>query len=41
MRLQTAAFLQDEEMVSDPEQLLEQVLASHDVRIENGQYFNI
>jgi len=25
-------------MISDPEQLLEQVLASHDVRIENGQH---
>ena len=38
--LKTATFLQDEEMVSDPEQLLEQVLASHEVRIENGQYPN-
>jgi len=27
-------------MVSDPEQLLEQVLASHEVRIENGPYPN-
>ena len=27
-------------MVSDPEQLLERVLASHEVRIENGQYPN-
>jgi len=32
-------FLQDEEMVSNPEQLLGQVLASHNVRIENRQYF--
>jgi len=32
--------LQDEEMVSDPGQLLEEVLASHDVRIEDGQYSN-
>ena len=31
-------FLQDE-IVSDPEQFLEQVLASHDVRIENRQCF--
>ena len=28
-------FLQGEEIVSDPEQLLGQVLASHNVRIEN------
>jgi len=32
--------VQDEAMVSDSEELLEQVLASHDVRIENGQYPN-
>jgi len=32
--------LQNEGMVSDPEQLLERVLASHDVRIEDGQYSN-
>jgi hypothetical protein len=30
--------LQDEEMASDPKQLLEQVLASHDIYITNGQY---
>jgi hypothetical protein len=29
-------FLQDEKIVSDPEQFLGQVLASHNVRIENG-----
>ena len=39
MRLQTAAFfLQDEEMASDPGQILRQVLASHDVRIEKREY---
>jgi hypothetical protein len=32
-------FLQDEEMVSDPGQLVRQVLASHNVRIENREYF--
>ena len=32
-------FFQDEEMVSDPGQLLRQVLASHNVRIENREYF--
>ncbi|KIM46832.1 hypothetical protein M413DRAFT_422275 [Hebeloma cylindrosporum] len=31
-----STFREDEEMVSDPEQLLEKVLASHDVRVENG-----
>ena len=30
--------MQEEEMVSNSEELLEQVLASHDVHIENGQY---
>ena len=39
LRLQTAAFfLQDEEMASDPGQILRQVLASHDVRIEKREY---
>ena len=32
---------QDEEMVYDPEQLLEQVLVSHDVCIKNGEYSNL
>ena len=27
-------------MVSDPEQLLERVLASHEIRLKNGQYSN-
>ena len=36
----TARFVLQDEMVSDPEHLLEQILASHDVRIENGQYLN-
>jgi len=35
------AVFQDEDMVSDPEQLLEQVLLFHDIHITNGQYFNI
>jgi hypothetical protein len=33
--------LQNEEMASDPKQLLEQVLASHDIHITNGEYFYI
>jgi hypothetical protein len=33
--------MQDEEMVSDPKQLLEQILASHDIHITNGQYLCI
>jgi len=32
-------FFQDEEMASDPGQILQQVLASHNVRIENREYF--
>ena len=31
--------LQDEEIFSDPEQFVEQVLASHDVHIKNRKYF--
>jgi len=30
--------VQDEEMASDPKQLLEQVLASHEIHIINGGY---
>jgi hypothetical protein len=33
-------ILQDEEIGSNPEQLLEQVLAFHDIRIDKGQHYD-
>jgi len=40
MSVKSAVF-QDEEIVFDPEQLLEQVLAFHDIYITNGQHLYI
>jgi len=36
--LKQCLLIVQEEAISDPEQLLERVLAFHDARIENGQY---